>query len=64
MKHTYGFHTSTDKNMAITEARAKFAADNGLPSNFEHTVEVIETDAHKENNEFCVVVRTPEVEGV
>lgn len=59
-KHTYGFSSERDreecKHLAVEMAKeAGFISEDA-----EFTLEVVETDAHKANNEFVVVIRTSE----
>lgn len=55
-KATYGFPTGTDKEDAKASAVAR-AMQDGIIGPKGYKLEVLETDAHKANNEFVVVIR-------
>lgn len=59
-KHTYGFSAERDR-AECKELAVSMAREHGfLREDQEYQVELVETDEHKLNNEFCVVVRTVE----
>lgn len=55
-KATYGYPTATNKQEAQADARARATNQLGFPDIA--SCEVIETDEHKANGEFVVVVRS------
>lgn len=57
-KHTYGFPAGTDKAQAIASAKAQAVADGYAADADSCSAEVVESDAHRENDEFVVVVRS------
>lgn len=63
-KHTYGFPTGTDKAEATASALAQAVADGFIPSADAATTEIVETDAHRENDEYVVVIRTGPAAGL
>lgn len=54
-KHTYGFPAGTNRDEAIASALAQARADGFVGE--EATATVVESDAHRDNDEFVVVVR-------
>jgi cellobiose-specific phosphotransferase system component IIA len=58
-KHTYGFSAERDRKECEELAVSMAKADGFLQEGQDYQTELLETDAHKENNEFCIVVRTP-----
>lgn len=60
-KYVYGYPTNKDKNIALLESLALVGGIEGKSADeLRYTSEILETDVHKANNEYCIVIRTPE----
>lgn len=57
-KHTYGFPAGTPRDQALASAREQATADGYLQPGQDHSIDVVETDAHRDNGEYVVVIRT------
>jgi len=59
MKFTMGFPTDTPDKYAEKMLHEALIRNGLIPPGTEknYTIERVETDAHKENGEFCLVVR-------